>query len=830
MPTRSDNLYKIYHGFFRVLELAKSAWISLLIIFLVYALTYLAQSDTIFIAMLDSDDPISLTVFYITLFFLINIVSHYPVYIEFKRSASEADPDRQQTNVAWLKSPESWPVGFITYQDHRTKSITDSLFRHALGIMLLGAVFFITVNTYYNSVARVVASGDFDYSGHQIIVWECLVYVLVSICFFIFIPRLADTGFGELMGEKSIFNRKKLKVIFWITTIFFLVSLLVTIVISFTTKWSAATYFAFYISLYWFSFQYSVMRLCRKKVVFLTDVSFVKFLSTGGFLSIIIILFAHAKPLTFNSLVILMAYFIIFYGILIIPVKHYLFYRQYDRKGALYNLRSTLSVFSRYAYYFFSWGTPVLPFLFFGWVIYIDFIRGNELHRLETIPMLATQPNPNPGAVQLNEFNSALKKHFEDKETIYFIALYGGGLKASIWSELVLNELASERYNRILDNTVAISGVSGGGIGAALYTGLRKEPGTKSIETLIEQVSSKNYVAIDLVYLFGHDFLFGLMPQWVLDAFGVDQDRSNRSMQIYANASLDRTDYDGATNFMLTKTYQDYWGELFRQEVGKNKFYPALIMNSAATHTQRGISFSVRTDSAKFNDIFLDATDLLHFDNSNKRSLGFLDATSTTDRFPILSPPAKVEGKGYFLDGGYFENSGLMSLMDFSDYLRREVFPKFGPQWKNKKFVFIQISNDETVFLRQIIDNRVVEKEVKNSQEFASVLEAATSISFVATYLNRKFEALNKSDTLNNYHQVQLPYLLNKNNLNSFYKGTVLDDTITNRIKKSNKKILDQIYEGSPYDYVTPPLGRQMGRQSFLYMKRSLPISGLDAL
>jgi hypothetical protein len=444
--------------------------------------------------------------------------------------------------------------------------------------------------------------------------------------------------------------------------------------------------------------------------------------------------------------------------------------------------------------------------------------------------MQSVLPNRKPGAVQLSEFNNALKKHFEDKETIYFIALYGGGLKASIWSELVLNELASERYNRILDNTVAISGVSGGGIGSALYTGLRKEPGKKSIEALIEQVSSKNYVAIDLVYLLGHDLLCGLMPQCLLDLLGVDQDRSSRSMKVYANATLDKPDYDMGTKFMLTKTYQDYWGELFRQEVEKNKFYPALIMNSAATHTQRGISFSVRTDSSKFNDIFLDATDLLHFDNSNKRSLGFLDATSTTDRFPILSPPAKVEGKGYFLDGGYFENSGLMSLMDFSDYLRRVAFPSFGPNWKYKKIVFIQISNDETVFLRQIIDNRVVKKTVKNSQEFASVLNAVTSISFVATYLNRKFETLNKYDSLNRYYQVQLPYVLNKNNLNSVYKGIVKDDTIRNRIIKSNQNILCQIYQGSPYRYVTPPLGRQMSRQSFLYMKRSLPISGLDSV
>jgi hypothetical protein len=823
-------MYKVYSGFFRLLDLAKSAWISLLIIFVVYGLTYLAQSDTIFISLLDGEDKISLLTFYVGLFFLINIVSHYPTYIEFNSTLGQWNAPA----IRWYMSPNNYPIGFITYVNRRRKSIVDSSFRHTLGLLLLAAVYYIAENTYYNNIVRVEAQGDFDYTLHQCIFWQCGIYLAVSILFFVFIPCAAGAKFSRLIRNPKLGNLGRLRFIFWVTTVICCITVLFTVIISIFKQWSEITYWAYRLSLYTLSFQYSIMRLCRKRVVFQTDTAFLKFMSMGGFLSLIIVVLAHWRPLMFNSFVILISYFIIFYGVIVLPVKHYLFYRQYDRGGILSQSKPKLSGLTKLSYYFFSWFTPVLPYFFVVWVICIDFISGNELHRLETISSKSSVPGQKPAAVGINQFNDAMRRHFEDKENIYFIALYGGGLKATIWTDLVLNELASEQYNCLLDDAVAVSGVSGGGIGGSLYTALRKEPNTKTTEAMIDQISAKNYVAIDLVYLLGHDFLFGLMPQCVLDFLGVDTDRSRRAMQIYANAALNREDYDTSPSSLTASTFQDYWGELFRQEISKKKFFPALIMNSAATHTQRGISFSVQTDSASFDDIFFDCTDLLDFKDQNKKSLAFLDATSTVDRFPILSPPAKVEGKGYFLDGGYFENSGLMSLMDYSEYLRTTVFPKFpnyDEKWRKKKFVFIQISNNETVYMRQIVTNNTVQKEVNNSQEFISILDAVTSISFVATYLNRKFYNQNNLDSsLIKYYQVQLPYLLNENHLESYYKGTVGDKALKKIVKNQNQIILDSIYKKEPYRYVIPPLGRQMVPQSLLYMKLSLPLSGLHEI
>lgn len=839
MENATTRAYKIYNGFFRLLDLARSAWISLLIVIVVYGLTFMAQSDTIFIDLLNGESKINLLAFYVCLFFLISMVSHYPTYIEF---SSDVDQEGVR-KIRWSKSPGNSPIGFITYTDRRKNSIMDSIFRHMLGLLLLAAVYYIAVNTYYNNIVRVETMGDWAYSSHQYIWYKCIGYLAISILFFVWIPVVAGTKFSELIRNPKPDDSRKLKLIFWVTTVSCFIVIIFTVIMSITEQWSEITYRSFCISLYALSFFYSVMRLCRKTLVFSSNKSFLVFLSSGICLSIIIIGLAHWRPLTFNSLVILICYFTIFYGVIIIPIKHFLFYRQYDRGKVLFQKRFELSGLNRFSYYFFSWVIPIIPYLMLAYVIWIDFNEGNNLHLLKTIPLESSVSPKNNGRVDMIQFNEAIRQHFKEKDNIYFIALYGGGLKATVWSDLVLNELAGDQYNCLLDDAVAISGVSGGGIGEGLYTILRKNSdSTKTTEESIKRISTKNYVAIDLIYLLGHDFLGGLMPNGVLNFLGLDKDRSKRSMQIYANAALGKDDYDAIPTTLLNTTFQDYWSQVFRQELGKNKFFPALIMNSSGSHIQRGISFSVRTDSTRFDDIFFDSTDLLSFNSEAKKneSLSFLDATSTVDRFPILSPPAKVEEKGYFLDGGYFENSGLMSLMDYSEYLRTKVFPNFPDyeqKWRNKKFVFIQICNDESVYLRHLMRDHAVEKEVQNEQEFSSVITTVISIRFVSSYLNGKFDQESREkNSLTKYYEVHLPYLLNTDNLKDYYRGTVCDPIVKQKIEDNNRRIVDNIKSRAKidsttiFDYVTPPLGRQMVRQSMEYMKLSLPISGLSEI
>ena len=55
------------------------------------------------------------------------------------------------------------------------------------------------------------------------------------------------------------------------------------------------------------------------------------------------------------------------------------------------------------------------------------------------------------------------------------------------------------------------------------------------------------------------------------------------------------------------------------------------------------------------------------------KTLPFMEAISMTERFPLFSATATIEGLGHFIDGGYFENSGLLSLMNFRDYAKKNI-------------------------------------------------------------------------------------------------------------------------------------------------------------
>lgn len=121
---------------------------------------------------------------------------------------------------------------------------------------------------------------------------------------------------------------------------------------------------------------------------------------------------------------------------------------------------------------------------------------------------------------------------------------------------------------------------------------------------------------------------------------------------------------------MLEKSFQHYWAELFIEKTKEdNSFYPLILSNSSATHIQRGIASTVDFGDA-FDTIFHDAIDILDHD---EKSISYAYGASSSNRFPVFSPVAKIASKGHFLDGGYFENSGLSSLLDLYDYLKKEA-------------------------------------------------------------------------------------------------------------------------------------------------------------
>jgi hypothetical protein len=751
-----------------------------LIILLVLLLTNLDQSDTIVVDLLD-DNPGNFVLFAVLLLFLTQIVSHYPIYLEIKQAQETSN------NLRWNMEPVFLGLGFITFQGGPpAKSKIISHLRNLWGLLLLGAVFYLLLVVHSRNV-EVFVYGEKSvlvWRWSQVIFYGCLCLVCYALMVRYFTARY----------------RAYRKLLINATLIVFVGMFSIALILSATKGWSQSTYWWVYGLMCVAAPFYSAIRLFRSNTWLNGDLNFLKFIATGGFLSIILLVLAHRYVFVFNPLVILLAQLIVLYGLVIIPLKHFFYYRQQ-------RVADTLRTWKRVVFLgLFRLHIPLIILL----SIVAGFI-GNDLHLLPTVP-------ESEEAVSFDDFVKDFDDRFTPADTVYFIASFGGGLKANIWNQLILDTLANFNGHPILSHTVAMSGVSGGAIGHAVFSGLyNKHPGTDSMalkirKSEIEKLGRKNFVSLDLTYLLGRDLLLELVPGFLYRSMGQINDRAKRAMEEYSHF----VDVDAA---MLTSTFRSFWADLYRKEKAAGRFFPAIIANSAGTHIQRGIACSVKMTEQQFDSTFFDSTDLLTFTQEDTgRSLPFLYAASCTNRFPIFSPAAKVNEKGHFIDGGYFENSGMLSLQDFYTKIRQQsrLF-KDSAEAGVPTVVFVQIINSKNDYLKSMLNGQKVTKKIKESSELSAILGTVSSISFVPSYL------MGKSAIDSHYVQIHLPYYIASKDLNSLFKAETLTLGDSSQKKKvvSNTRII-AMQDSNFYGFIQPPLARLLGKQAVNYMEASL--------
>lgn len=775
----------------------KSSWISLLIILIVFLLTSLDQSDTIVVDLLDHNLG-NLVLFAVLLLFLTQIVSHYPVYLEFKQTR----PGRRA--VKWEIQPVFLGFGFVTYQEEKSrKSKIVGHLRNLWGLLMLGAVFYLLL---------VVHSRNIEVFVHQendlsISCWRWIqvgFYALLCLVSYVLMSWYFTTRYKAY--RKALING---------TLFVFLLVFSGALFFSVTRGWSLATYWWVYALLYSAAPCYSAIRLFRSNTWLKGNLTFLIFIAAGGFLSLVVLVTAHIYVFAFNPLVILLAQFIVLYGVVIIPLKHYFYYRQ----------PNVVTGLSRVRYVVFVWFLPALLPLLLVWSFIIGKF-GNDLHLLPVVneKPVVTAAGIESQTIGFKEFVQDFDCKFTQQDTVYFIASFGGGLKANIWNQLILDTLRNYNGRNILSHTVAMSGVSGGAIGHAVFGGLLTKS-TASHKAEIEELGHRNFISLDLTYLMGWDLIFELLPNWMLHLGSLPLDRAKRAMAEYDKFVQD----DSA---MITRSFRSFWSSLYRKEKKEGRFFPAMIANAAGTHIQRGVACSVKMSASQFDSTFFDATDLLSF-AGDSTSLPFLYAASCTNRFPLFSPAAKVEEKGHFIDGGYFENSGMLSLLDFYTKFRQES-RLFNPREEKDNLandslctaipgrgvptvVFIQIINGKDEYLKSLLKRQRVAKKIKESSELSSVLGTVTSISFVPSYL------LKKSANDTTYVQIHLPYYIADEDVKSLFKAKsfTLDSVSRSRTKASNRRII-AMQDSNWYQFVQPPLARLLGKQAVNYMEASL--------
>jgi hypothetical protein len=238
------------------------------------------------------------------------------------------------------------------------------------------------------------------------------------------------------------------------------------------------------------------------------------------------------------------------------------------------------------------------------------------------------------------------------REPVVLVAASGGGIRAAYWTASAL--AAMESVPGFADDLFAISGVSGGSLGAATYVALKREQlDTGKPEDLLARART----------VLAHDFLSPvvaglLFPDLAQRFFPIPLRWADR--QRFLEKSWE--DALGRAPNPFTRSFTALY-----ESPGGDRL-PSLLLNATAVESgSRAIVSNLAVGG------FSDTIDLLDKGYSTQQ-VKLSAAAGMSARFAYVSPAGTIWGpddsKMRVVDGGYFENSGSVTVMDVLTALR----------------------------------------------------------------------------------------------------------------------------------------------------------------
>jgi hypothetical protein len=262
---------------------------------------------------------------------------------------------------------------------------------------------------------------------------------------------------------------------------------------------------------------------------------------------------------------------------------------------------------------------------------------------------------------------------------LYIVATEGGGIRAAYWTAILLGEI-QDRNRNFAAHLFAISGVSGGSLGATVFDALLAEPnpGSFKFKDKAHDILSQDFLSPTLASMLYPDLLQRFLP-WPIPCF----DRG-RSLEL----GWEKAWRDTMGNDRFAGSFVDLWPP------DATKWMPALFLNG--TSVEKGNR--IITSNLLIRDNFLDAEDAA--DKLASYSLGATQATchiplSTaahmSARFTFVSPAGHFPDGSRIVDGGYFENSAATTAYEIATRIKDWCALK---KIANVDVKVIMISND----------------------------------------------------------------------------------------------------------------------------------------
>ncbi len=236
----------------------------------------------------------------------------------------------------------------------------------------------------------------------------------------------------------------------------------------------------------------------------------------------------------------------------------------------------------------------------------------------------------------------------QSRYDMYFIMANGGASRSGYWTAAVLGRIEDASLNdslpgRFSDHLFCLSGTSGGGVGVATFFSLlrNKQEHTKQYyQASAQEFLNQDYFTYTFARMLGPDFFNYIFHLPLVDDRAGALESSFEKSAKYRSGDHYQVPFDDDfSNFPALKD--------------KKIFLPVLFVNT--TRMQDGNPGVVSNLDLK-GDIFNNRIDVVRLIDSNK-DISISTASILGARFPYLSPAGRISDS-YFVDGGYFDNSG----------------------------------------------------------------------------------------------------------------------------------------------------------------------------
>ena len=306
-----------------------------------------------------------------------------------------------------------------------------------------------------------------------------------------------------------------------------------------------------------------------------------------------------------------------------------------------------------------------------------------EPHYVNMMPLKETnQYNARPGLRgHFNRWIQERKNQLEDSTKmnfpVYFVLADGGASRSAYWTASVLGKVQEESSGNFSKQLFCLSGASGGSLGNLSFYATLSNKSSKNTTKSVQDYLSNDFLSFPLVRLLGPDIILPLVP------FHLLHDRATA-----LEKSFQSTKKENEITRLMNRPFS-----ALQLHHDSSYALPLIFIN--CTRMQDGVPAVVSNINIEKN-VFGKRIDVLKSLDSSQ-DLSVATAVALGARFPYFSPAGRI-GNQYFVDGGYFDNSGAgvvhEMLLDLQSMIMDSIKNNPEHPYKKIRFNVLHITNE----------------------------------------------------------------------------------------------------------------------------------------